>query len=102
MNSFVFAEPSASPYPLRDDVSRSGRRNVAEDRHGGGDRRSQRPSTGGGPRRPARNGQNAPRSSGPDRARRTQPRDDQDFERSGPPIPPEIEAKQLAPDVRSE
>lgn len=75
---------------------------MAEDRHGGGDRRSQRPSTGGGPRRPARNGQNAPRSSGPDRARHTQPRDDQDFERSGPPIPPEIEAKQLAPDVRSE
>ncbi len=53
---------------------------------------------GRGPRR------SPPRSSGPNRARRVQPRirgrrrrDD-----DGPPIPADIEAKQLAPEIRGE
>jgi tetratricopeptide (TPR) repeat protein len=75
---------------------------VAQDRQGG-DRRSQRPSGSGGPRRPQRDSRGAPRSSGPNRARPNQPRSDGDSgERSGPALPPQIEAKQLAPDVRSE
>lgn len=59
----------------------------------------------GQPARPRR-GTSAPRRSGPDRARRQQPqqRREADAERqfSGPPIPPTVEAKQLAPDVRAE
>lgn len=52
----------------------------------------------------------APRRSGPDRARRAQPQHAADThgphaeakQPSGPAIPPNIEAKQLAPDVRAE
>jgi tetratricopeptide (TPR) repeat protein len=52
-------------------------------------------------RRPRRS---APRSSGPNRARRAQPRpDDAETPRNdGPHIPDDIEAKQLAPEVRGE
>ncbi|WP_082686753.1 tetratricopeptide repeat protein [Mycobacterium sp. IS-3022] len=51
-------------------------------------------------RRPQRS---APRSSGPNRARRSQPRPDDDARQpSGPPLPEGIEARQLAPDVRGE
>jgi tetratricopeptide (TPR) repeat protein len=80
---------------------------VAEERQSGGDRRPRRTSSaaggsrGGGPRdRPG-----APRASGPDRARRAQPRpqrDDTDQGPSGPRIPEGVEARQLAPDVRRE
>ncbi len=45
----------------------------------------------------------APRSSGPDRARRQQPKPDGEAPRhEGPRIPPHIEAKQLAPEIRRE
>ncbi|MBX7434546.1 tetratricopeptide repeat protein [Mycobacterium sp. Y57] len=55
------------------------------------------------PRRDQRDHLGAPRTSGPQRARPVQPRNEDDQQRpSGPPIPPEIEAKQLAPEVRGE
>ncbi|SKG72808.1 TPR repeat-containing protein [Mycobacteroides abscessus subsp. bolletii] len=45
----------------------------------------------------------APRSSGPNRARRAQPGSAKDApQQDGPPIPADIEAKQLAPDIRGE
>jgi tetratricopeptide (TPR) repeat protein len=45
----------------------------------------------------------APRSSGPDRARRQQPRPDTEApSQEGPRIPADIEAKQLAPEIRGE
>ena len=62
---------------------------MVQDRQGGGDRR--------GPRR------SAPRTSGPSRARRAQPDSDGDAPRpQGPPIPANIEAKQLSPEIRGE
>lgn len=62
---------------------------MVQDRQGGSDRR-----------RPRRS---APRASGPDRARRAQPKSDGDAPRpQGPPIPAEIEAKQLSPEIRGE
>ena len=65
---------------------------VVEDRRGGdGDRR---------PRRAP--GSRAP-TSGPGRARGGQPQHPStDNDSAGPPIPPEIEAKQLAPEIRRE
>ncbi|MBX9640808.1 MAG: tetratricopeptide repeat protein, partial [Mycobacteriaceae bacterium] len=50
-------------------------------------------------RRPQSGSNGAPRRSGPGRARPAQPRDDAT---AGPPIPADIEARQLAPDVRRE
>jgi tetratricopeptide (TPR) repeat protein len=50
-------------------------------------------------------GTSAPRRSGPNRARRAQPQHSAAVEPAshpGPPIPPTVEAKQLAPDVRAE
>jgi len=46
----------------------------------------------------------APRSSGPNRARRAQPRSAQEWphQEDGPAIPADIEAKQLAPEIRGE
>ena len=62
---------------------------MVQDRQGGRD-----------DRRPRRT---APRSSGPDRARRQQPKPDGEAPRpEGPRIPPHIEAKQLAPEIRGE
>jgi tetratricopeptide (TPR) repeat protein len=62
---------------------------VVQDRHGG--------SNGRRPRR------SAPRTSGPDRARRAQPKPDGEAPKpQGPPIPAEIEAKQLSPEIRGE
>lgn len=50
-----------------------------------------------------RKGSPAPRRSGPDRDRRPQPpREADPAVHTGPAIPPTIEAKQLAPDVRAE
>lgn len=52
---------------------------------------------GRGPRR------SPPRSSGPNRARRAQPRSDEETPQVDvPPIPADIEAKQLAPEIRGE
>ena len=64
---------------------------MAQDRQGGsGERRPRR--TDGGPRRNFRDRPNAPQDSPDSDARRS----------SGPPIPKEIEAKQLSPEIRSE
>jgi tetratricopeptide (TPR) repeat protein len=55
---------------------------------------------GGGGRRPH---SSAPRTSGPNRARRSQPKPDTEDRRpDGPPIPEGIEAKQLSPEIRGE
>jgi tetratricopeptide (TPR) repeat protein len=97
------------PYPLRDGADRKA--NVANDKQGGGDERPpRRTSNTGGPRRGSRDQRPdrraaPPRSSGPDRARRAQPRaqDAGDAaERTGPALPASIEAKQLAPEIRGE
>lgn len=77
---------------------------MSEDRQSGGrdERRPRRTSNTSAPRRP-RDQRAAPRSSGPNRARSTQPRSGSDTPRfDGPAIPPEIEAKQLAPEIRGE
>jgi tetratricopeptide (TPR) repeat protein len=61
---------------------------VVQDRNGGNGGRGRRPP---------------PRSSGPNRARRAQPTPDNEAARhEGPPIPADIEAKQLAPEIRGE
>lgn len=73
------------------------------DNRGGGDRRPGRPNRDGAPQRGDR-GQ-APSRSGPDRARPAQPRRHNDGPTEGgdaPAIPPTVDAKQLAPDVRRE
>jgi len=58
---------------------------VVQDRQGASDRRS------------------APRTSGSDRARRAQPKPEGEAPRpEGPPIPTDIEAKQLSPEIRGE
>lgn len=56
-----------------------------------------------------RRGTSAPRRSGPDRARRAQPQhhaapapDAEPATPAGPQIPPSVEAKQLAPEIRAE
>jgi tetratricopeptide (TPR) repeat protein len=69
---------------------------------GGDERRPRRTPSAGAPRTGDRRG--APtRSSGPDRARRTQPQSDgAGSDKNAPPIPADVEAKQLAPDVRGE
>ena len=62
-----------------------------------------RSGAGGGPRRSGGDRPNPPWSSGPNRARREQPQSNGDDQRPvGPRIPPEIEAKQLSPEIRSE
>lgn len=76
---------------------------MAEDRQGGGgDRRPQRANRAGGPRRPSGDRRDAPRSSGPDRARRVQPNGGDAQDDRGPLIPANVEAKQLAPEIRGE
>jgi tetratricopeptide (TPR) repeat protein len=76
---------------------------VAQDGQDGSDeRRARNTSSTGGARRGPRDGRRAP-SSGPDRARRAQPKDAPDASKPiGPQIPAEIEAKQLAPEIRGE
>jgi tetratricopeptide (TPR) repeat protein len=74
---------------------------VGQDRQGGrDDRRPRRTSDSDRPGKGPRDQRSAPRTSGPNRARRTQP--NQAGDAAGPAIPAEIEAKQLAPDVRRE
>ncbi|MGW0160767.1 tetratricopeptide repeat protein [Mycobacterium sp. NPDC003323] len=89
---------------------------MAQDRQGGGDERRPRRGTGdgqraggarfdrnGGPRRGSGDRTGAPRTSGPNRSRREQPQHEGDEQRpTGPRIPPNIEAKQLAPEIRGE
>jgi tetratricopeptide (TPR) repeat protein len=79
---------------------------VVDDRQGNsGGRPSRRPTGAGAPGRDRR-GSNAPHRSGPGRARQAQPQHqsdaDQDGRTSGPPIRADIEAKQLAPEIRGE
>ncbi|MGH3645261.1 MAG: tetratricopeptide repeat protein [Mycobacterium sp.] len=73
---------------------------------GGDERRPRRTPSAGAPRRGSGTGDRRgapPRSSGPDRARRTHPQSDgAGSDKNAPPIPADIEAKQLAPDVRGE
>ncbi|MCB0940614.1 MAG: tetratricopeptide repeat protein [Mycobacterium sp.] len=79
---------------------------MADDRQGNADGRpSRRPPGTGAPRRDR--GSSAPRSGGPGRARRAQPQHSSPPEEAspqpaGPAIPPTIEAKQLAPEIRRE
>ncbi|MBS1696612.1 MAG: tetratricopeptide repeat protein [Actinobacteria bacterium] len=78
---------------------------MVDNRQGGGNER--RPRRGGGdPRRGPRDQRSAPRSSGPGRARPAQSQSEGSDGEAGahnsPPIPPEIEARQLAPEIRGE
>jgi tetratricopeptide (TPR) repeat protein len=58
---------------------------------------------GDGAQRPTRTPRSQAPTSGPARPRRAQPRhESREDDRSGPPIPPEIDAKQLAPEIRRE
>jgi tetratricopeptide (TPR) repeat protein len=89
-----------------DDRPGNGRGNGAGNRGGGEDRRPQRTGRDAGPYRGKPGGQ-PPRSGGPNRGRPSQPRPDrrdgdQGDRQAGPPIPNEIEANQLAPDIRRE
>ncbi|CAJ1502641.1 tetratricopeptide repeat protein [[Mycobacterium] burgundiense] len=83
---------------------------MVENRHGD-EQRPARGTQGGAARGGQRRGQrpNVPGRSGPDRARRAQPqtgaggRPDRGGDRTpGPAIPADVDAKQLAPDVRRE
>jgi len=89
--------PTAAPYPFNSMVDK-----------GNGDAGG-RPIRGpGGTARSARPQQNsaAPRRSGPGRARAAQPRnltpEEESAQRQGPAIPPTVEAKRLAPEIRAE
>jgi tetratricopeptide (TPR) repeat protein len=80
---------------------------VVDDRQGNsGGRPSRRPIGAGAPGRDRR-GSNAPHRSGPGRARQAQPQHQSDADQaadrpSAPPIRADIEAKQLAPEIRGE
>ena len=77
---------------------------MAQDRQGGSDERRPRgSSSNGGPRRGPRH-RTAPRTSGPNRARRAQPEaaSEASPEQAGPTLSPEIEARQLSPEIRRE
>lgn len=78
---------------------------MVDNRDSDGQGRSARRPVDSARRRPVRKNTSAPRRSGPDRARRAQPQHAAAAEAvttAGPPIPPTVEAKQLAPDVRAE
>jgi len=74
------------------------------DKRTDGGRRQPRGGNGDRAHGPQRRGRPPQASaSGPGRVRRAQPQHGAtDDDRSGPPIPPEIEAKQLAPEIRRE
>ncbi len=78
-----------------------------QDRQGGGgdERRPRRTPSAGGARRNPRDRRDAPRTSGPNRARISQPRPQSDADQgrpAGPSIPSDIDARQLAPEIRGE
>lgn len=85
---------------------------MVENRQGGERRPSDGPQRGDrggyrGDQQRRNRGQGAPSRSGPDRARRTQPRGEttdtaDSATKAGPSIPPDVDAKQLAPDIRRE
>ena len=76
------------------------------DNRADGERRQSRDGTGGRPHGQQRRGQqrSAPHSSGPNRARRAQPGTTSDSPppQSGPTLSPDIEARQLSPEIRGE
>ena len=73
------------------------------DNRTGGERRPSRDRGGDGPRGPrGRDRRPDGPTSRPGRDRKPQTRNGADGEHDGPPIPPEIEAKQLAPEIRRE
>ncbi|BBX70310.1 tetratricopeptide repeat protein [Mycolicibacterium psychrotolerans] len=74
-----------------------------DNQDGRGDRRPQRGGSAGNRQGPRRDQRSAPRTSGPQRARSAQPRTHDDTRTpAGPPIPAEIEARQLSPEIRGE
>lgn len=82
------------------------------DNRAGGERRPSRGGSGrprgsagaGEPNRGPRGQRSAPRTSGPNRARRAQPEHPSEASPgpTGPALPPDIEARQLSPEVRRE
>ena len=78
---------------------------MVEDRDGRGGERRPRSSSGGPPRRGPRTEREVP-WSGSGRARPAQPRgsapDGERARHDGPPIPPDVDARQLAPEIRRE
>jgi len=84
----------------------TGRQTVApQDRQGGGgdERRPRRTPSGDGARGNPRDRRGAPRTSGPNRARPSQPRPPGEGDGpAGPSIPSDIDARQLAPEIRGE
>jgi len=79
---------------------------VVDDRQGNSGGRPSRRPAGAGTSGRDRRASDAPHRSGPGRARQAQPQHlsdaDHDSRPSGPPIPANIEAKQLAPEIRGE
>ena len=75
---------------------------MPQENQGGRDDRRPRRGSAAGAQRPGRDQRSAPRTSGPQRARRAQPRPNGDDHDSAPPIPANIEARQLAPEIRGE
>ncbi|MCV7361697.1 tetratricopeptide repeat protein [Mycolicibacterium neworleansense] len=85
---------------------------MVEDRQGGAERRPRRASNdrtsnnSGHHRSRDQRGRDqrsgAPRHSGPGRARQAQPTEDAEPRNDGPKLPADVEAKELAPDVRRE
>jgi tetratricopeptide (TPR) repeat protein len=82
---------------------------VVDDRRGDGANRRRRPTAGGETSKRAPRPSRDLHQSGPGRARRTQPQhpgsadtDTGDGRRDLPPIPPDVEARQLAPEIRRE
>lgn len=74
-----------------------------DNQDGRGERRPQRGGPAGNRQGPRRDQRSAPRTSGPQRARPAQPRTHDDAKTPpGPPIPAEIEARQLSPEIRGE
>ncbi len=71
---------------------------VTEDRRGG----QGRPRRATDDRAGRSGGRGAPRRSGPDRARRAQPAAATPERGDTPPLPSDVEARQLAPEIRSE
>ncbi|TDH48551.1 tetratricopeptide repeat protein [Mycobacterium eburneum] len=73
---------------------------MVKDTQGGSTQRRGRPTGGTG----AGGGRRGPRDQRPDRPRRAQPSQatEERPRRDGPAIPPEVEAKQLAPEIRRE
>ena len=95
-----------APLGGRGDNDSSGQARVVDDRHGDSKERRRWPAAGGDPSRRAARDQREVARSGPGRARRAQPQHarqgDDRTPQDVPPIPPDVEARQLAPEIRRE